>query len=111
MNVVKLVTGKWLEEHGFQFIEDEAKIEYAAFDVYVGDGLIYLETSFERQAFCVVIEQFEYSNGQPYDSVCVWVQENIGCGWVELPIGDLNISTRRFEMIFEGIRGEKLPNT
>jgi hypothetical protein len=76
-----------------------------AIDIPFNEGWIHFtEIELDRQmfavAFCVDID------GKPY-SPDVYVQDDIGCGFVEIPFpwGDLTIEY--FESVYYGIRGHK----
>lgn len=65
----------------------------------------YLEFKFDRNQFCVVLSKF--THGGEY-AFTIWIQENVGCGFVKIPNNFRSISQYHFELLFEAIRQEKL---
>lgn len=66
------------------------------------DVNVYTEQEICRQQFAVVFF------GDDDESPTVFVQYNIGCGWMAIPDGFAQLQQERFEALFFAIRGEKL---
>lgn len=110
--VEKSITPEFLEGKGFaRYVPNNG----AAFDGYfpetfdvpfdLENDLCYIEKKHDRNQFCVVLSKV--SNGGDHQ-FAIWVQENVGCGFVKIPNNFSAISEFHFELLFEGIRQEKL---
>lgn len=62
----------------------------------------FIEKDIHRQMFVVVID---YYGGQSDQTV--YVQQDVGCGFVEIPFPWSDLSVEFFEAVYYGIRGHK----
>lgn len=100
----KLVTIEYLLAHGFRLYknaEDGDAVDIPFFE----DCLHFREIELHRQMFVVI---FNPSDTNPKDySIDVYVQDNIGCGFVEIPFPWWELTVDYFESVYYGIRGER----
>jgi hypothetical protein len=112
---LKAISPEWLEAHGFALVTPgvQEKWEYfpAVFDV-PGDpedgDLCYLEKKLDRKQFCIVLSPNKYSTGEKYFRFEIYIQEDIGCGFVNIPNQFTEMTEYHFSLLYEAIRREKL---
>lgn len=102
-----VVTVEYLLNHGF--IQYNSVEEGDVCDIpFEGneDSLNFREIEFDRQMFVVI---FSSHNGDPASGYgkYVWVQEDAGCGFVEIPFPWWDLPIEYFESVYYGIRGHK----
>lgn len=111
----KVISPEFLESKGFERYIPGNNYEHlphfppAYFDVDVQEGdLCYLEKKLDRKQFCIVLTPNEYDNGEKYFSFEVYIQEDIGCGFVNIPNQFCEMTEYHFCLLYEAIRREKL---
>lgn len=110
----KTITPEWLESKGFVRYENgkEYDIEHflpSCFDVEFGDDdLCYIEAELDRKQFCIVLTPEEYTDGSKSYSFGIYIQEDIGCGFVGIPNQFCEMTEYHFSLLYEAIRREKL---
>jgi hypothetical protein len=104
-----LVTKEYLLSHGFkQYYDwtDDLPCEVPkVFDDYANNAVGYIEKEFHRQMFVVNISNDPIDDVSTF--VSVYVQEDAGCGFVQIPFPWSELSVEFFESVYYGIRGEK----
>lgn len=116
MNTVdtdKPISPEWLESKGFmRYIPgNEEQFDHfpAVFDIYFSkDDLVYLEKKIDRKQFCIVLTPNEYDKGEKYYSFEIYIQDDIACGFVNIPNQYCEMTEYHFSMLYEAIRREKL---
>ena len=114
MDKQKLIIQEWLESKGFARYQEG--VEYgdiyfpgANFDVSFGaQELCYVEKELHRQRFCIVLLPLQYATEKMWYGFEIWIQDNIGCGWVNIPSGFSEITQYHFSLLYEAIRRKKL---
>lgn len=105
----KCVTPEYLLSHGFRIYKsiDDGELYDIPF-VDNPDSICFREIEFHRQIFVVIFGAY---NGDPKDGYhkSVYVQEDAGCGFVEIPFPWWDLPIEHFESVYYGIRGNK-PN-
>lgn len=102
-----LVTPNYLLNHGFMPYnseKDEKGYEYPFED---NEGNMHFrEIEFSRQLFVVIFcfHNFDPSQGYNRD---VYVQDDVGCGFVQIPFPWWELTIEYFEAVYYGIRGHK----
>lgn len=105
----ELVTPEYLIAHGFiQYGDheyDDLPINTPTlFKRYCSvDG--YIEKELHRQMFIVQIDR-DFDSLEAIN-IQVYVQEDIGCGFIEIPFPWVELSVDFFESVYYGIRGHK----
>lgn len=107
----KTITPEWLESKGFYrtngYSEDDNLP--ASFDVdFEGNDLCYLEKEIARQQFCIVLTPCQYTTGEIYYRFEVYIQHNIGCGFIRIPNQFTEMTQYHFGLLYEAIRRKKL---
>lgn len=102
-----VVTKEYLLSHGF--IQYNSIPEGNVYDIPFENtegALCFKEREFHRQMFVVI---FTAWNGDPNDGWHrhVYVQEDAGCGFVEIPFPWSDLTIEYFESVYYGIRGYK----
>lgn len=111
-----MVTPAWLEARGFihvPFKASERDALYphypANFDVdFTEDDLCYIESEIHRDEFCVVLRPEKYTDGSMYFDFEVYIQDDIGCGFINMPFRWAELSIKTFCLLYEAFRGKKL---
>jgi hypothetical protein len=100
----KYITPEYLLSHGFiQYNSfDESDIFDAPF--FGQDALHFREKEFDRNIFIVVL--WSDGNASGYDH-SIYVQEDAGCGFTQIPERWAGLPIEYFEAIYYGIRGKK----
>jgi hypothetical protein len=93
-----------LLSHGFRPYKNPEDGD--AIDIpFFGEGYFHFrEIELNRQLFVVVFSE-NCSSGEYHPNV--YVQEDIGCGFVEIPFPWWNLPIEYFEAVYYGIRGNK----
>ena len=110
------ITPEWLESKGFvEYIPGNEDVfenfPGGWFDVeFDSQDLCYLEQKFDRKRFCIVLTPGQYTNGEVYYSFQVYIQKNVGMGFVAIPDQHAEMTEFHFSLLFEAIRREKLPD-
>jgi hypothetical protein len=104
------VTQDYLLSHGF--IRCSEIDEDSPYQMPLGndDDFTFREKCFDRQMFVVIFYAY---NGNPEEGYGkqVYVQENAGCGFIEIPFPWCDLPIEYFESVYYGIRGHKpIPN-
>ncbi len=108
----KSISPEWLELVGFMRVTGQNEDDFdqfpSAFNVNYGeDDLCYLEKKLDRKQFCIVLTPNEFE-GDKFFTFSIWIQEDIGCGFIEIPNQFIEMTEHHFSLIYEGIRREKL---
>jgi hypothetical protein len=110
----KEISPEFLESKGFKRVlpNNEADFDHfpASFDVPYDPeyDLCYLEKKLDRKQFCIVLTPGEYTNGEKYFNFEVYIQDDIGCGFVNIPNQFCEMTEYHFCLLYEAIRREKL---
>lgn len=81
----------------------------ALFDVeFNEEDLCYLEEKFDRKQFCIVLTPCQYAHGEKYFRFEIYIQEDVGCGFVSIPNQFTEMTEYHFSLLYEAIRREKL---
>ena len=100
------VTPEYLLTHGF--FQYKSMEEGDVFDIPFmnEEDLHFREIEFHRQMFVLVFSGY---NGDPKEGwhKSVYVQEDAGCGFVNIPFPWWDLPIEYFESVYYGIRGEK----
>lgn len=94
------VTQEYLLSHGFVQYNTEEEGDCCAIPFLEGHQH-FREQEFDRQMFVVTIDPEEITD------VGVYVQEDAGCGFIQLPFPWAELPIEYFESVYYGIRGEK----
>lgn len=114
MNNNTPISPEYLESKGFgRYMpgkENEFEHFPALFDIQFDPitDLCYLEKRLDRKQFCIVLTPDEYDTGDKFFSFEVYIQDDIGCGFVPIPNQFCEMTEYHFELLFEAIRREKL---
>ena len=114
MNQDKPISPEWLESKGFALVTETCEDDFdpfpAAFDVLftLGHDLCYLEKKLDRKQFCIVLSPEEYTTGEKYYSFEVYIQDDIGCGFIAIPNQFCEMTEYHFSLLYEAIRRERL---
>ena len=110
----KPISPSYLESKGFGRYTPGMESEFdpfpALFDVrFNSDDLCYLEKKLDRKQFCIVLtpNQWTDTKGDFY-SFEIYIQEDIGCGFVNIPNQFAEMTEYYFELLYEAIRRENL---
>ncbi len=103
---------EYLESKGFirvtgQNCDDLLGIEDFC-DAYTGDDVFYVEKDFDRNQIGVLCMPRHCSTGEKWYRCTVYVRNDIGCGATEIPSNYSQWTCRHFELLYEGIRRQKL---
>lgn len=92
------VTPEWLLSHGF--VQYKSTEEGKVFEIpFMATGwLHFLEKTFSRQMFVVIIEHPPYFNDDPV--ILVYVQEDAGCGFVEMPLPWIGLPVKFLQSLY-----------
>jgi hypothetical protein len=106
----QLLTPEWLMKHGFEWLTDENIPP--AFDVTVkadnANVRLLIEKGIHRNQFCIVLEQ-DNSDGSVFYETAIWMQHNIGCGFIQIPDPIISEWTvERFCALYFSLRGVKI---
>lgn len=114
MSELKTVTPDWLEAKGFMRYQEDVEYEDhyfpgAVFDVeFDSDDLCYVEKHLDRNRFCIVLTPQKCTDDSVWYSFEVWIQDDIGCGWIPLPNKHSEMTQYHFCLLFKAIRAERL---
>lgn len=113
MDKEKAITPAFLKSKGFKLYipgcEEEFKPFPALFDIdFNEDDLCYLEEKFDRKQFCIVLTPCEYEDGEKYYRFEIYIQDDVGCGFVNIPNQFTEMTEYHFYLLYEAIRREKL---
>lgn len=113
MDKEKAISPAFLKSKGFKLYipgsEDDFDPFPALFDIDFGeDDLCYLEEKLDRKQFCIVLTPNKYSNGEEYYSFEIYIQDDIGCGFVLIPNQFCEMTEYHFSLLYEAIRRERL---
>lgn len=103
----QVVTIEYLLSHGFRPCKPSDEDLPCQFPFDENEGsLNFLEIKHHRQMFGVVFCGY---NGDPNDGwhKSVYVQEDAGCGFIEIPFPWWDLHIEYFESVYYGIRGHK----
>jgi hypothetical protein len=103
-----VLTPDYLLSHGFFQVDEKTELD-SWFDIETEEGeVIYLEKDPARNRFAVCLTEYTYkdSNDKWY-GFRIFIQYNIGFGFVEIPCNLSEMPVANFEMIYEGIRWQK----
>lgn len=109
----KSISPEWLESKGFLRVmplnEDQFDHFPSVFDVpFEDDDLCYLERVINRKQFCIVLSPNEYNNKEKYFDFSIYIQDDIGCGFILIPNQFCEMTEYHFSLLYEAIRREKL---
>jgi hypothetical protein len=109
----KAISPAFLKSKGFKLYIPGSEEEFdpfpASFDVDFGeDELCYLEEKHDRKQFCIVLTPCEYTDGGKYFRFEIYIQEDVGCGFVNIPNQFTEMTEYHFGLLYEAIRREKL---
>lgn len=110
----KAISPEWLQSKGFARYQEGVEYEDydlpgANFDVdFQKEDLCYVEKKLDRKRFCIVLTPSAYSDGVPFYMFEVWIQDDVGCGWIAIPDQHTEMTKYHFGLLFEAIRREKL---
>lgn len=111
----KAISPEWLESKGFVRYKHgkEYDIECfppACFDVNFGEeDFCYIEAKIDRKQFCIVLTPDEYDDAHvKFYSFDVYIMEDIGCGFVNIPNQFCEMTEYHFSLLYEAIRRKKL---
>jgi len=100
------ITQEYLLSHGF--IRCNEIDEDSPYQMPMGsdEDFTFIEKEFNRQMFVVILYP---RNGNPEEGYAqqVYVQEDAGCGFLEIPFPWWDLPIDYFESVYYGIRGEK----
>lgn len=108
------ISPEWLESKGFARYQQGVEYEDhyfpgANFDVdFEKNDLCYVEKKLNRKRFCIVLTPQQYNDESPWFNFEVWIQDDIGCGWVNIPNQFSEMTEYHFSLLYEAIRREKL---
>lgn len=114
MSELKTVTPDWLEMKGFMRYQqgkqyDDEYFPGATFDVdFDKEDLCYVEKFLHRNRFCIVLTTQKCTDGSVWYSFEVWIQDDIGCGWLPIPNNHMEMTQYHFSLLFKAIRGRPL---
>lgn len=96
----QILTSEYLLSHGF--VQYNSPEEGDCCDIPFIEGYLHFrEIEFHRQMFVALIDPEETSD------IMVHVQDDAGCGFVEIPFPWVELPIEYFEAVYYGIRGEK----
>ena len=113
MTKYKSISPAFLKSKGFKLYIPGSEEEFdpfpASFDInFNEDDLCYLEDKLDRKQFCIVLTPCEYNNGEKYYTFEIYIQEDIGCGFVNIPNQFIEMTEYHFCLLYESIRRVKL---
>lgn len=113
MNEERAISPAFLKSKGFRLYipgnEEDFDPFPASFDVHFDeDDLCYLEEKHDRKQFCIVLSPGEYDTGEKYYAFEIYIQEDVGCGFVNIPNQFMKMTEYHFSLLYEAIRREKL---
>jgi hypothetical protein len=97
------VTIEYLLSHGFRQYKSVEDGDCYAIPFSNNDYLYFREIEFHRQMF--VVEIAAYLNDKTKYHTEVYVQEDAGCGFIEIPFPWAELTVECFESVYYGIRG------
>jgi hypothetical protein len=104
----QFVTPEWLLAHGFKELQPLDIDNFPSnFDVdWNSQQRCFIETDFHRNLFCVVLD----IKGDDQEGYCfkVYVQNNVGMGFLELPLQWSALEIDRLNDLYSGFMDKKL---
>lgn len=115
IDTLKPITPAFLKRHGFALVvpghEEDFENFPSFFDVPYDEknDLCYLEKKLDRKQFCIVLTPSEYDDThEKFYSFEIYIQDDIGCGFVNIPNQFCEMTEYHFKLLYEAIRREKL---
>jgi hypothetical protein len=110
MDKDKAISPEWLKAHGFveatpAMIEEDFYPWNLDYPINEGD-LLYAEKEFDRRRFAVILS--EPSDGDTEMDSKVFVQDDVGCGYTNIPSGFCAWPEYNFLLLYEAIRTKTL---
>lgn len=106
------ISPEWLKSKGFvQVTKDNRNVIEGAWDLEINtqeDDLVYIENKCDRKQFAIVLTPTEDGDGSKYFLFEVFIRDDIGCGFKEIPNQFTEMTEYHFSLLFEAIRREKL---
>lgn len=103
---MKYITEEYMKAHGFEEYGQDKVGDIYGLPFLEGDEHVHFkEKEFDRQMFVVVF--CKNYDGSDDGSRIVYVQENAGCGFIEMPFPWTYLCVEYFEAVYYGIRGHK----
>jgi hypothetical protein len=113
MSEEQKLTPEWLMKHGFEWLTDDNTPP--AFDVEIDSSWdnsqvrLLIEKGIHRNQFCIAMEQCKYTDGSVWYDTAIWMQDNIGCGFSQIPDPIISEWTvERFGALYFSLRDEYL---
>jgi hypothetical protein len=104
---MKYITPEYLLSHGFVQYNSIAEGDVYEIPFYDEHAMHFREVEFNRQMFVVVLWPSDgILSATEYDH-SIYVQEDAGCGFVQIPEAWCELPVDYFEAIYYGIRGDK----
>lgn len=104
---MRVVTKEYLLSHGFELYDCEGAKEICEMPFEDNDdNLHFREKEFHRQMFAIIFSGY---NGDPKEGYhkSVYVQDDAGCGFIQIPFPWWDLPIEYFESVYYGIRGHK----
>jgi hypothetical protein len=101
------ITEKYLLSHGFEKYNKTQALELHEMPFEDNWFTVHFrEKVFHRQMFVVMFSAY---NGDPKEGIAkhVYVQNDAGCGFIEIPFPWWDLPVDFFESVYYGIRGHK----
>lgn len=101
-----VLTPEYLLSHGFVICKEVDEDTPFQMPFGVEEDFTFMEKQFDRQMFVVIFYPY---NGDPKEGYhkTVYVQEDAGCGFIEIPFPWWDLPIEYFESVYYGIRGHK----
>lgn len=111
----KPISPEYLESKGFALYTpgNEGSFEHfpAEFNIDFDPeiDLCYLERKLDRKQFCIVLIPSKWNDtGVDFYGFEIYIQDDIGCGFINIPNQFCEMTEYHFELLYEAIRREKL---
>ena len=110
----RAITPEWLEAHGFErvtaFSRENWEYFPASFDIEFDEDydLCYLEKQLDRKQFSIVLTPGHCTSGELHCAFEIYIQDDIGCGFVNIPNQFSEMTEYHFGLLYEAIRRKKL---
>lgn len=104
MGDVEKITEDYLLNHGFIKYSTIAEGDIYNIPFFGKDDIHYREKRHDRQMFVVVFMAVNGNVSEGYNAH-VFVQQDAGCGFVEMPFPWWDLLVEYFESVYYGIRG------
>lgn len=102
-----IVTPEYLLTHGFMQYKSAEEGDCCDIPFMNEDDLHFREKELCRQLFVVIFPAYHGDPANGYHCADVYVQEDVGCGFIEIPFPWSELTVEYFESVYYGIRGEK----